>query len=86
MTPEELSEATYAKSMPFLIAVFLLTHGIYRTVSVSLTVSQPKIVGYLVGVLPEWLAVVLFAVKGVIPPRKSVVPPAPGHGKEFVLA
>ena len=85
-TPEELSEAAHAKSMPFLIAVFLLIHGIYRTVSVSLTVPQPRIVGYLVGDLPEWLAVVLFAVKGVIPPKKSVVVPAPGHGKESVLA
>lgn len=72
--------------MPFLIVVLLLVHGIYRTISISMPIPQAKLLWYLVGVLPEWLAVLFFSAKGLIPPRKSVVPPAPGHGKEFVLA
>lgn len=71
--------------MPFLIVVLLLVHVIYRTVSVSLTVSQPKVVGYMVGVLPEWLAVLLFTAKDLIPLKKSVVHPAPEPGKQFVV-
>ena len=55
-------------------------------IAVCLILSQPNIVWYLVGALPEWLAAVLFAVKGLIPPKKSVAPPAPESEKESVLA
>jgi len=86
LTPGEPPEPPYAKHMPFLIVVLLLVHGIYRTISISMPIPQAKLVGYLVGVLPEWLAVLFFSAKGLIPPRKIAVPPVPGHGKEFVLA
>ena len=85
-TPGERSRAAYAKYIPSLIAVLLLIRGMYQMITICLTVSQPNIVGYLVGDLPEWLAVALFVVKGLIPPKKSVVPPAPESEKESVLA
>ena len=83
--PGERSLAAYAKYIPFLIAVLLLIRGIYQTVAINLL--QSNVVGYLLGDLPEWLAVALFAVKGLIPPRKSVVPSTPDSesGKESML-
>ena len=76
----------YAMYMPFLITIALLTHSIYRTVAINdYTTRQNKPAFYLLSALPEWLALLFFAAKGLVP-KKDVVPPVPEREKDSVAA
>ena len=77
----------YAIYMPFLITIALFTRSIYRTVAINdLMTGQNKIAFYLLGALPEWLALLFFAVKDVVPKKKGVAPPIEEREKDFVAA
>jgi len=68
--------APYAIYMPFLITIALLTRSVYRTVAINdSTIGRNKIAFYFLGALPEWLALLFFAVKGVVPKKKDEAPP-----------
>ena len=77
----------YAIYVPFLITIALLTHIIYRAVALNdYTTRQNKPALYLLGALPEWLALLFFAAKGVVPKKKDAVPPVPEREKDSVAA
>ena len=77
------AKAPYAMYMPFLITAALLTRSIYRTVEIT-TGQRSKGEVYLLGALPELLALLFFAAKGVVPKKKDVVPPVPECEKDLV--
>ena len=83
--PTEKAEV-YARYMPSLIVIALLTRGIYRTVAINEIEARHTIEFYLLGALPEWLALLFFGLKCVVPKREDVVPPTPDREKDFVVA
>lgn len=58
--------------MPSLIAILLLIRGFYWAVAIGQRVPQTKVVLYLLGALPEWLAALSFAVSDLVPKREEV--------------
>lgn len=75
----------YARYMPSLIVIALLTRGVYRTVAIHEFGARSTLAFYLLGALPEWLALLFFGFNCVVPKREDVVPPTPDREKDFVV-
>jgi len=65
-----------------LIVVLLLIREIYLAATIN-TTHQNEASWYPVAALPELLAVMLFAVPGLVPEKKELNALAHGHGKNF---
>jgi len=68
--------------IPSSIVILLLIRGIYRTVSISLAAAESKALWYSLAAAPELLAVFLFAVTGLVPEKKELVPRTHEDGKD----
>ena len=69
--------------IPSLIVILLLIRGIYRAVSISLAAAESKALWYSLAAAPELLAVFLFAVTGLVPEKKDLVPRPHEDGKDL---
>jgi len=66
-----------------LIVVFLLIREIYLTITTFQNIShQNEAAWYPLSALPELLAVLLFAVPGLVPDKRDLVAHAHGRGKD----
>lgn len=68
-----------------LIAILLLVREIYLTATLN-TTRQNEASWYPLAALPELLAVLLFAVPGLVPEKSELAAHAYGHGKNPEIA
>jgi len=75
--------STYGMYILCLIVIFLLIREIYLTITTFQNIShQNEAAWYPLSALPELLAVLLFAVPGLVPDKRDLVAHAHGRGKD----